>query len=256
MPYATVGNTRIHYELEGNGPPLVLVHGFTSSLESWYDAGYVEPLSRSYRLILVDVRGHGASDKPHDPDAYASAIVAADIAGVLDDVGVDRTHFFGYSMGARLGYTAAKYARDRLASVALGGWAPGASTPEIQAAFMDVLDRGADAWVDMWGQQGTPLTDEMQERLRTADFTAYAAWWRKRMQEGDVLGDALSGFERPHLIFAGDKDIFYDKIVEYCRGLETGSLVTLEGLNHLDGFLRTDLTLPLLSDFLSAAVRG
>ena len=62
MPHATVGGSRIHYQVEGDGPPLVLVHGFTSTLREWYDAGYVEPLSRDYKVILVDIRGHGDSE--------------------------------------------------------------------------------------------------------------------------------------------------------------------------------------------------
>ena len=64
---------RIHYELEGDGPALVLHHGFSGSLRHWYMNGYVEALRRTYRLILVDARGHGESDKPHDPASYALA---------------------------------------------------------------------------------------------------------------------------------------------------------------------------------------
>jgi pimeloyl-ACP methyl ester carboxylesterase len=84
MPYATNQNVRIHDQGEGEGPPLVLQHGFSNSLESWYDAGYVHALRPDYRLILIDARGHGASDKPHDPDAYALQRRAGDIVAVLD----------------------------------------------------------------------------------------------------------------------------------------------------------------------------
>ncbi len=56
--------------IEGEGPALVLQHGFTESVVDWYEAGYIEALKPNYRLILIDARGHGSSDKPHDPDAY------------------------------------------------------------------------------------------------------------------------------------------------------------------------------------------
>jgi pimeloyl-ACP methyl ester carboxylesterase len=69
MPYTTNQGIRIHYQLEGAGPPLILHHGFTASLEAWYDWGYVDALQHDYRLIVVDARGHGGSDKPHDPTA-------------------------------------------------------------------------------------------------------------------------------------------------------------------------------------------
>ena len=70
MPFATNDDVRIHYEREGSGPPLVLHHGLFQALQAWRDDGYVEALAGDYALILMDPRGHGASDKPHDPAAY------------------------------------------------------------------------------------------------------------------------------------------------------------------------------------------
>lgn len=61
MPYADHQGTRIHYEVEGDGPPLVLQHGFTGNLKRWYSFGYVAALKSNYRLILVDARGHGGA---------------------------------------------------------------------------------------------------------------------------------------------------------------------------------------------------
>jgi pimeloyl-ACP methyl ester carboxylesterase len=102
MPYANSQGVRIHYEVEGVGPPLVLQHGFTDSLQSWYDLGYVDALKPDYRLILVDARGHGASDKPHEAEAYKPECNVADIVSVLDELEISRAHFFGYSMGRGL----------------------------------------------------------------------------------------------------------------------------------------------------------
>jgi pimeloyl-ACP methyl ester carboxylesterase len=61
---------RIHYEVEGTGSPFVLQHGITDGLESWYEYGFVDALRDDHTLILIDARGHGGSDKPHDPVAY------------------------------------------------------------------------------------------------------------------------------------------------------------------------------------------
>jgi pimeloyl-ACP methyl ester carboxylesterase len=69
MPYADSQGVRIHYQTVGTGPPIVLQHGFSESIEDWFDCGYVDALKLDYRLILVDARGHGGSDKPHDPRA-------------------------------------------------------------------------------------------------------------------------------------------------------------------------------------------
>src|SRR5688500_7872208 len=70
MPYATTDGLRIQYEVTGNGEPLVLYHGLTGSGERWRDTGYVTGLADAYRLILIDARGHGGSDKPHVQVAY------------------------------------------------------------------------------------------------------------------------------------------------------------------------------------------
>jgi len=71
MPYADNQGVRIHYRVEGEGPPLVLQHGMIQSIEDWYERGYVGALTAAgFRLILADARGLGRSDKPHDPAAY------------------------------------------------------------------------------------------------------------------------------------------------------------------------------------------
>jgi pimeloyl-ACP methyl ester carboxylesterase len=74
----------INYEVRGDGPPLVLVPGTLSSAAQWELFGYVETLCDIYRVVSVDPLGHGRSDKPHDPDAYAAAGVTADLLAVLD----------------------------------------------------------------------------------------------------------------------------------------------------------------------------
>jgi pimeloyl-ACP methyl ester carboxylesterase len=79
MPYANNQGIRIHYQVEGAGAPLVLQHGYSDSVESWYEQGYVAALQSTYQLILIDARGHGASDKPHDPAAYEMQRQVADI---------------------------------------------------------------------------------------------------------------------------------------------------------------------------------
>jgi hypothetical protein len=71
MPYVSSQNIRIHYQVEGDGPPLVLQHGSMSSLETWRQCGYVQALQHAYQCILLDARGRGGSDKPHDSTAYA-----------------------------------------------------------------------------------------------------------------------------------------------------------------------------------------
>jgi pimeloyl-ACP methyl ester carboxylesterase len=111
---------RVHYEVEGEGPPLVIQHGFTDSIQTWYELGYVDALKLEYQLILVDARGHGASDKPHQPESYKSGCNAANVVSVLADLGISRAHFFGYSMGAWTAFAMAQYAATHVRALIIG----------------------------------------------------------------------------------------------------------------------------------------
>ncbi len=71
MPFALSDNRKIHYQVEGNGPPLLLHHGFTSSLEAWRFFGFTAALREHYQVIMFDALGHGQSDKPHETAAYS-----------------------------------------------------------------------------------------------------------------------------------------------------------------------------------------
>ena len=124
MPYVNNNGVRINYEVMGDGPPLVLQHGFFGSGEDWIEFGYTEALRQKYHLILVDARGHGDSDKPHEPEAYTLQNMTADVVAVLDDLHIDKSHYLGYSMGGWIGYGMAKYAPARLHALLIGGAQP------------------------------------------------------------------------------------------------------------------------------------
>jgi pimeloyl-ACP methyl ester carboxylesterase len=105
------------------GPAILAVHGFASTAhDNWVAAGWpraLEPLG--YRLITLDLRGHGASDAPHDPARYSGSLLRADALAVLDYFGATRVHWLGYSLGARLGLDVARQSPGRVASLSLGG---------------------------------------------------------------------------------------------------------------------------------------
>jgi pimeloyl-ACP methyl ester carboxylesterase len=86
MPYTTTQGVRIHHQVEGEGPPLVIQHGFTDRMETWYELRPVETLKHDDRLMLVDTRENGHSDNPHDPDAPGREFVAGEVVAVLDAV--------------------------------------------------------------------------------------------------------------------------------------------------------------------------
>ena len=124
MAYANNADVRIHYRVEGSGPPLVLHHWTFADLEWWYDFGYVDVLKESATLILIDSRAHGLSDKPVAPNAYDVKTRVKDVVCVLDAAGIAKAHFFGFSMGGWIGYGMAAYASQRICSFTIGGAHP------------------------------------------------------------------------------------------------------------------------------------
>jgi pimeloyl-ACP methyl ester carboxylesterase len=112
---------KIGYRTEGSGPPLVLLAGFSSWADEWWDYGYVDELSSGFNVIAVDRLGHGQSDKPHDPQEYLEHLIVADVVAVLDAEGFDTAIVWGYSMGARNALSLAIMEPDRVSAVISGG---------------------------------------------------------------------------------------------------------------------------------------
>jgi pimeloyl-ACP methyl ester carboxylesterase len=91
---------RIHWMEAGEGTPVVLLHGYTSCCDAgWFSNGIAKELARDHRVIGIDARGHGRSEKPHDPAKYDGDRMPKDVIEVLDHLGVAKAHFHGYSMG-------------------------------------------------------------------------------------------------------------------------------------------------------------
>jgi pimeloyl-ACP methyl ester carboxylesterase len=182
MPYANNHGVRIHYQVEGEGPPLVLHHGFSDSLESWYEMGYVVPLQHDYQLILIDARGHGASDKPHESTAYTVQHQAADVVAVLEALALPTAHFFGYSMGGRIGFALAKYAPTHFTSFIIGGSSPYGAPRNVQDQMLRLLQQGATAYVSMVEQQGA-ISPALKARVLANDLEALKALRVAQMEE-------------------------------------------------------------------------
>jgi pimeloyl-ACP methyl ester carboxylesterase len=122
MPFVTSRELQIHYSVEGSGPLVILLHGLQSNAESWKRWGVVDVLADSYCVACVDSLGHGLSDKPSDADLYGLEARSQDVVAVIDKLGFERAHVLGYSMGGWLSVGVAKYHRDRLSSLLVGGW--------------------------------------------------------------------------------------------------------------------------------------
>lgn len=245
MPYADNQGIRIHYELDGAGPPLVLHHGSAGRGGDWKDWGYVEELKRESQLILVDARGHGASDKPYDPQAYDLNLRARDVTAVLDDCNIREADYLGYSLGGWVGFGLAKYAPRRLRSMVIGAAHPYAENmqgfhnliPAEPAAFVAVVEKVF----------GPHLTPGIRAGLLSNDLTALSVSTQDRVS----IADVLPTMSLPCLLFVGEADPRLFQVQECAKSLINGSFVSLPGCDHVAAMARSDLVLPHVSAFLT-----
>jgi pimeloyl-ACP methyl ester carboxylesterase len=229
VPYADNAGVRIHYETEGTGPALVLQHGIMQCVEDWYEFGYVDALRARYRLILVDARGHGQSDKPHDAASYALASRVADVVAVIDAVGVERAHFWGYSMGAFIGFGMAKYARHRVNALVIGGQHPFARNQEALRQMMhEGISRGGDAFVAIFEKAEGPISDAYAARLRTGDFEAYLAM----VLDPGSMEDMLPTMAMPCCVYAGEADPACSLARSASQQIPSSRFFALAGLSY------------------------
>jgi pimeloyl-ACP methyl ester carboxylesterase len=133
---------KIAYLDEGKGDAVVLIHGFTASAaEMWKSVPFVSTqvmteLAKDYRVIAPDMRGHGKSDKPHDPKKYGKEM-ADDIVRLLDHLKIKKAHVVGYSMGASIAGKLLASHPDRLLSVTFGGGGPACDPPKEFVAVVE-----------------------------------------------------------------------------------------------------------------------
>jgi pimeloyl-ACP methyl ester carboxylesterase len=219
---------RLHFELHGPeaGSPVVLVHGFASDYQlNWVGTRWQETLTGAgYRVIGLDCRGHGQSQKPHDPAAYALEVMAADIIRLLDHLDLKVADYVGYSMGARIGIQAALDRPDRLGHVVLGGIGWGGAfhaAAEIARAL-----------------RGEPTTRPVAKffydfaAARPAnDLEALAACILGPQPEPDPT--RLRSITNPVLVVVGERDDIVDEVPRLVESIPTAKLVTVAGRNHM-----------------------
>jgi pimeloyl-ACP methyl ester carboxylesterase len=252
MPHADHHGVRIHYRVVGDGPALVLHHGFTQTLKRWYLCGYVEQLRNDFTLVLVDPRGHGGSDKPHDPAAYSLSLRVGDVLAVLDHLQLSKAAFWGYSNGGRIGFGLAKHAPERVTAIIIGGHdAYERRVPPLEQ--YDGTDRNAflDALLRRINIDPAQLPPARREELLANDFNALAA----AQQDEPSIEEVLPFMTMPCLLYAGEADPFYPAIQRCVRSMPNAIVVGLPGLTHSGAFWENGQVLAHVVPFLRSVTR-
>jgi pimeloyl-ACP methyl ester carboxylesterase len=221
----------IAYEVWGEGPPVLLIHGFASNaFVNWRDTGWVKVLTEAgHQVIAIDNRGHGQSEKLYDPELYSAPIMAEDARRLLDHLNIAQADVMGYSMGARItAFLTMNYpARVRRAVFAglasrmitgVGGSEAIALALEAPSAA-DVTDRAARSF--------RIFADQTK-----SDRRALAACIRSSRVK--INAEALAGIAVPVLVVAGELDDVAGSVAELVAVMPGAKGVELPGRNHMN----------------------
>jgi len=237
IAYSDVGNAK--------GEPVILIHGYvvTSSLQ-WTLPGITKALSTDYRVVLFDNRGHGLSERPHDPDQYGMEMVS-DVARLMDHLGIEKAHIIGYSMGAFIAHKFATTYPKRVKSLVLGGagWLEeGPATIAIDAIADSLTKKKSlePLFQSLQPADAAPLSEADIKRVNTIamlinDPQALAAV-AKGMKQLVMTENEVKKVTAPTLCIVGSRDPLAETVkrLESVRpGLQT---CYVKGANHMNTY--------------------
>ncbi|MFZ5675965.1 MAG: alpha/beta fold hydrolase [Pseudomonadota bacterium] len=221
----------IAYEVAGEGPPVLLIHGFASNARvNWIDTGWVKALTGAgYQTITFDNRGHGESGKLYDPEAYTAPEMAEDARRLLDHLGLSRVRVMGYSMGARIAAFLTLHHPERVTAAVFSGLAEnmirgfGGSD-----AIADALEAPA---ADSVSDPSARVFRVFAEQTK-GDLRALAACMRSGRQK--ITSAELAGIRVPVLVVAGDMDDIAGKVDPLVAAIPGAKGITLARRNHMN----------------------
>jgi pimeloyl-ACP methyl ester carboxylesterase len=220
----------IAYLDEGEGEPIVLVHGFASNaIVNWVNPGWIGTLTKAgRRAIALDNRGHGASSKLYDPSAYHTSLMAGDVRALLDHLGLARADVMGYSMGARITAVLALEHPAYVRSAILGGLGihlvEGAGLP---SSIIDALEAPTlDDVEDTVGRKFRAFAEQTK-----SDLKALAACIRGSRRT--LTREQVAKIRVPVLIAVGTNDVIAGSAHELAALIPYARVLDIPDRDHM-----------------------
>lgn len=267
MEITVADGLRFHVASAGTGPPVVLLHGFTGSTETWTELQAT--LSDRFRTIGVDITGHGQSSTPTDPERYSLVRFADDLRDILDGLAVPRAVVLGYSMGGRAALRFVLRYPHRVAGLILESTSPGISDPverehriAADLALAQSVERdGITAFIDRWEQ--LPLWDSLaaapetlRHRLRAQRLTNRATGLANSLRGAGAAADPpvieyLSTIRTSVRMIVGALDARYVQVGQLmATAIPHADLKLIGGAGHMAHLERPEQFAELAGSFL------
>jgi pimeloyl-ACP methyl ester carboxylesterase len=262
---------KIRYVTEGTGAAVVLVHGWMGDASMWGRDKTGNPKPKppdGFQVIALDCRGHGKSDKPHDPRQYGPEM-AADVVRLLDHLKIEKAHLIGYSMGVYVVSKVAATHPERVISVVYGGQAPLVTGLKLKAKstgpseveiFAKLVDEGKDlsSYLMAVMPPDRPKLTEEQAKIAAKilydgkDLKAYAAAGRS-FGELRLSIEELSQCKAPILFIHGSKEVeeTKERVAAIHKLLGRGEVKVIEGTDHVSTLAKPEFGTAII-EFLRA----
>jgi pimeloyl-ACP methyl ester carboxylesterase len=238
MPYADAHGLHLYYEQHGEGPPLVLLHGGLLTIELGFDA-MIPLLAERHRVIAVELQGHGRTADIDRPMTLEH--LAADVVGLLDHLGIERTDVFGFSLGGLTAYQLLVGHQSRIRRA-------------VVASAHHRNRRGGEADPERLPTEADSAAMRDAYAAIAPDPAHFGAFVEKTVAMVHSFGgwtdDQVRAIEVPVLILIGDADfILVPDAVSTVELLPHGQLAVLPGTTHMD-VTRSQLVVPVVEAFL------
>ena len=211
----------IYYEVHGEGPALLLTHGFSATSQMW--RGQVEPFSRHFKLITWDMRGHGQSDYPEDQSLYSEEATVADMAAILDTVGARSAIIGGLSLGGYMSLAFNLAHLDRTRALLIIDTGPGYKRDEPREGWNETSLRTAERYEkDGLARLASGSAEMRTASHRSADGLARAARGMLTQRDARVI-NSLPDIKVPSLVVVGANDTPFLAASDYMAGKIPGA---------------------------------
>ena len=255
MPYAVNGIIHIYYEIEGEGPSLMMLHGGLQDSQIFREYGYVDALKNIYQIILRDDRAHGKSNRQYPPEEQSPQNNAKDLIPVMDELGIESANLFGFSNGGQCALLTAVLFPQRVKSLIIFGMSPKLGGSQAMNQIAKVTQAGPEAVIKfMENNRGEPLTDAAKARVYAADFKALG--YAMSHPQDLHLAEALPDIKMPVLVLVGEDDWFFnpETLKEDFSPVPDLTFVAVPGVGHTPE--KSELIVPHIKEFLTKVNKG